>query len=72
MKNKFAERLKTLISEKEISQKILAENTQLSDAIISRWIKGKRQPTADNIITIADYFDVTADYLLGRTEEYGK
>ena len=72
MRNIFAERLKALIMDKGISQKTLAEKTQLSDAIISRWLKGKRQPTADNIMLIADYFDVSTDYLLGRTGEYDK
>ena len=72
MNNKFAERLKALLIEKAISQTVLAEKTQLSDAIISRWINGTRQPTADNILLIADYFDVTTDYLLGRAQEYDK
>jgi len=72
MVNKFAERLKGLLTENEISQKTLAEKTNLGTATISQWINGKRQPSADYILLIANYFDVTTDYLLGKTQEYDK
>ena len=72
MINKFAERLKGLLIEKNISQKTFAKGIQFSEATVSEWLSGKIQPTADSIIIVANYFDVTADYLLGRTKEYDK
>lgn len=70
MKNLFAERLKELREEKGISQRELARNLQVSSAIISKWENRLMQPTADNIIAVADYFNVCADYLLGRKDFY--
>ena len=69
MINKFGERLKGLIIEKGITQKILAQKTQLGQSTISEWINGISQPKADYILLLADFFDVTTDYLLGRTED---
>lgn len=72
MVNKFAERLKGLLTEKGIDQKTLAKETKLGPSTISQWINGKRQPSADYVLLMANYFDVSADYLLGRAEEYDK
>ena len=69
MENKFAERLKELLIENGLSQKNLAEKTELGYSTISQWINGKRQPYADYILLIAKYFDVTTDYLLGKTDD---
>lgn len=70
MKNKFAERVKELREEKDVSQRELARNINVSSAIVSKWEAGLMQPTADNIIAVADYFNVCADYLLGRKDFY--
>ena len=61
----FAERLKELRLEKGLSQNQLAKATGLTHAAISRWESGLRQPTAAAIITLAGFFGVTSDYLLG-------
>ena len=63
--NKFAERLKALRIENELSQVQLAKETGLSKSAISFWEAGERQPSAPAIITLAKYFQVTTDYLLG-------
>lgn len=68
MINKFGERLKDLLTTRGITQHELSQKTKISESVISYWINGKKQPTADNIILVADFFNVTADYLLGRTE----
>lgn len=70
MKNLFAERLRDLRNEKGLSQRELAKQLQVSSAIISKWENGLMQPTADNIIAVADFFNVCADYLLGRKDIY--
>lgn len=66
---KFMERLKDLRSEKNLSQMQLAKETGLSAGAIGFWETGKRVPNALAIITLAKYFGVTTDYLLGVTDD---
>ena len=62
---KFFERLKELRTEKGITQAQLAQDTGLTISAISKWEQGSRVPSALAIITLAKYFNVTTDYLLG-------
>ena len=64
----FKDRLKELREEKGISQSQLAKETGLNQASISLLEGGRRVPTAPTIITLAKYFEVTTDYLLGMTD----
>ncbi|MCL2556395.1 MAG: helix-turn-helix domain-containing protein [Firmicutes bacterium] len=66
---KFAERLKELREEKELSKLALAKALQVADINIGRWERGEQEITSDNLIKIADFFDVSVDYLLGRTDD---
>ena len=61
----MAERIKTLRLEKGIGQNQLAEGIQVSNASISYWENAKQEPSAQAVYKLAQYFDVTADYLLG-------
>lgn len=61
----FAERLKELRSEKGLSQVQLSQLTKLSKSAISFWENDERIPNALAIITLAKFFNVSADYLLG-------
>lgn len=65
--NVFGERLKRLLTKKDITQYELADIVQTTDATISRYITGKREPRADTALKIADALDTTVDYLYGRT-----
>ena len=65
---KFAERLKELRTEKNLSQMELAKMTGLSAGAIGFWETEKRIPNAMAIIALAKYFNVTTDYLLGVTD----
>lgn len=62
----FAERMLELRKEKGISQAVLAKQLQVSYAVICYWETDRSEPTAPNLVKIADYFDVSVDYLLGR------
>ena len=66
--NIFAERLLELRTEKGLSQATLAKHLQVSYAVICYWETNRSEPTAPNLVKIADYFDVSVDYLLGRSE----
>lgn len=65
----FYERLKDLRLEKELSQEQLAKETGLSQVGISQWEHEKRIPNAIYVVMLAKYFDVTADYILGLTND---
>lgn len=64
-------RLKELRIEKNLSQWDVANGIQTGQRNISRWEKGEVLPTSDFIIKLADFFEVSTDYLLGRTDELG-
>ena len=66
--NKFAERLKELREEKGLSLKQLSKEISISDVAIGRWERKARIPNIEALIVIAQYFNVTADYLLGLTD----
>ena len=61
-------RLKELRKQHNISQLKLAMDLQLNQNAISRYETGMREADYSTLIKIADYFDVSIDYLLERTD----
>ena len=61
-------RLKELRKQKKISQVKLAMDLNMSQNTISRYENLERQADYATLIRFADYFGVTLDYLLGRTD----
>lgn len=61
-------RLKKLRKQRKISQVKLAMELNMSQNSISRYENLERQADYDTLIRFADYFNVSLDYLLGRTE----
>lgn len=61
----FAERLKELRIEKNLSLKEVAKGIGTSDVAISRWENELRIPNIENLYSIAKFFGVSADYLIG-------
>ena len=64
----FALRLKELRAERDISQRELARALNVSIGAIGNWESRTRMPDAEKLQQIADFFDVSVDYLLGRTD----
>ena len=64
-------RLKELREERELSQWDVANGIQTGQRNIGRWENEEVQPTADFIIKLADFFGVSTDYLLGRSDDFG-
>lgn len=64
----LADRLKTLREKRGLSREQLAERLGLSYHAIAKYETGKRSPDQDTILKIADYFNVSVDYLLGRSD----
>lgn len=61
-------RLKLLRKQKHMSQLSLAMKLNTTKMSISRYETGKREPDLKTLILIADFFDVSIDYLLERTD----
>lgn len=61
-------RLKEIRKSKGISQLKLALELNTNQNTISRYETGEREPGIAELIKIADYFDVSVDYLLERTD----
>ncbi|MDG4969493.1 helix-turn-helix domain-containing protein [Lactococcus lactis] len=71
----FNEQLKTLRKINGLTQKELAEKLKIKQNSYSDWENGKSEPNIEMLVRIADYFDVSIDYLLGGkmkniTEEF--
>lgn len=63
----FGKHLKSLRQSKNITQKQLAINIGASESGVQNYELGTRKPTFDMLIALADYFNVSIDYLVGRT-----
>ena len=63
--SKFGERLKELRIERKVGQIEFAKAISVSKGIISLWENGLREPKLSNLIAIANFFDVSIDYLAG-------
>ena len=61
-------RLKELRLNSGITQKQLANHLRIAQNTLSYWENEKYEPDSENLAAIADYFDVSVDYLLGKTE----
>ena len=64
----FIERLKDLMQDKNINMKILSTKTSIPRSTINSWNLKERLPSAECLFALAEYFDVTIDYLLGRED----
>ena len=69
MGHDFARLLSQLRREKKMSQRKAAEDLNISQALLSHYEKGVREPRLDFIIRLCEYYSVTADYILGRTAQ---
>ena len=64
----FQERLIEQRKLNNVTQRQLADYLQIAQPSYIRYENGKAEPTLANLVKIADYFDVSVDYLLGRIE----
>ncbi len=64
----FGERLYYLRKENNLSTKKLGLAINVSDATISRWENNIMSPTIDELYKLANFFKVSADYLIGLEE----
>lgn len=66
----FPQRLRQLRERKRVSRRVLADFCQISKSAVARYERGEREPAASVICRMANYFEVSTDYLLGRVENF--
>ncbi len=70
MRNKFPQRLRQLRKEKGITQEALGQYLHYNHTAVANYESGRNQPSFDDLLKLADYFDVSTDFLLGRSEKF--
>lgn len=68
MSSKFSENLQLLLEEKNLTQKMFANEIAVSQSTVSDWLSGNKEPGMNRLIAVADYFGVEIDVLVGRKE----
>ena len=68
MDRSFPETLSALRREKNINQRTAAAELGISQALLSHYENGAREPGLSFVCRACDYYGVSADYLLGRSE----
>ncbi|MDE7167893.1 MAG: helix-turn-helix domain-containing protein [Clostridia bacterium] len=60
-----------LRTEKSLSQRELAKIMNVSQGTYNNWENENTQPSIEQLIALADFFEVSVDYLIGRTDDMG-
>ena len=68
MKILVAQRIKDLMKSEKLTQMQLAHALEIGQSSISDWLNSKSEPSINNLWKLADFFDVSVDYLIGRKE----
>lgn len=63
----IAERVKALFQDNDVVQKDFAAQYNMGESTLSSYLNGKHAIPYDLLVQIADFFDVTMDFLFGRT-----
>lgn len=66
--SRFSDRLKELRTSNGLTMEQLGKNIGSTRGTIGNFENGNKKPSLDMLIKIADYFDVSVDYLIGRTD----
>lgn len=64
----IAQRIKELLKAYNLTQYGLAKYIGISPSAICNWLNVKKEPSIESLWKLADYFDVSVDYLIGRKE----
>lgn len=64
----FASRARELRHAKKLTQKQIASELGVSEILWRKYEAGDRAPTLEGLLALADYFDVSIDYLVGRSD----
>jgi transcriptional regulator with XRE-family HTH domain len=62
------DRIFKLMESRSITAARLTREANLSNGLVGQWRQRKQNPSSDSIKKVADYFNVSTDYLLGKTD----
>lgn len=65
----IGQRIRDLRKQKRMSQTELAKSAGVSQTTVTAWETGKAEPSSSAVAKLADIFNVTTDYLLGRPDK---
>jgi len=65
----FTDVFVNLLQERNVSSYRLTKDTGLPNGTISKWKNGVQYPSIESLVKLANYFGVSTDYLLGRTDK---
>ena len=68
-KREFSERLKELRKQADLTQVELAGKLGIVQSSYADWERGRKKPTQDNLVKIAQVLNVSVDYLVGNSEK---
>jgi len=66
---KISENLKKLRTERNISQTTMAQKLNISRQAYNHYETGRNMPPPDSLVKIANFFDVSTDYILQKTDD---
>jgi transcriptional regulator with XRE-family HTH domain len=64
----FSERLTELFLTRNLTKRSLAQAIEISERMIQYYVTNKKSPTMETLIALADFFNVSLDYLVGRSD----
>lgn len=65
---KFQDRLRELRLERGVTQEQIAKLVNMSKMAVSHWERGNSEPSIEQLKILADFFDVSIDYLVGYAD----
>ena len=68
-RNIFSDRLKALKMANNVTSIAIAKALNITKQSVHTWESMKTIPSADKLLELADYFDVSLDYLVGRSDD---
>ena len=65
----YTDRIRALREDRDMKQREIAEYLICDQSLYSKYERGERPVPLEVIVKLADYYDVSVDYLLGRTDK---
>ena len=68
---KFSENIKELRTNTGLNQTVVANSLGLQYFTLGKWEQGRAEPSIEDLTKLADFFNVSIDYLVGREDDFG-
>lgn len=68
MKILIAQRITELLKAYNLTQYSLAKHIGISPSAVCNWLNGKKEPSIESLWKLSEFFDVSIDYLVGKTD----